>query len=99
MINMNVKINRNLLTPALKRIRKQLDQLPAEIYMEFVKNTPIDTGNARRSTQLINNKKIAAKYIYAGRLEKGWSKQAPQGMVKPTKEWAKKRIKQILRKK
>jgi hypothetical protein len=99
MINMNVKINRNLLTPALKRIRTQLAALPQEIYEEFVKNTPIDKGNARRSTQLVNNKKIAAKYTYASRLENGWSKQAPKGMIKPTQEWAKKRIKEILRKK
>jgi hypothetical protein len=96
---MDIKVKRNLLTPALKKIRTQLQDLPAEIYMEFIKNTPIDTGNARRSTKLINNKTIAAKYVYAGRLENGWSKQAPEGMIKPTKEWAKKRIKEILRKK
>ena len=99
MISMSVKINRNLLTPALKRIRSQLAELPQEIYEEFVKNTPIDSGNARRRTRLINNKIIAAKYTYASRLEKGWSRQAPQGMVKPTRAWAKARIKQILRKK
>jgi hypothetical protein len=48
----------------------------------FVKTTPIKTGNARRSTAL-NNSEIDANYPYAGKLDDGYSKQAPKGMTAP----------------
>jgi hypothetical protein len=97
MIRMNVKINRNLITPALKSIRTQVNALPKDAYNYFVSITPIDTGNARRKTRFVNNK-ILASYAYAARLDKGWSKQARKGMVRPTRDWMRARIKQILRK-
>lgn len=99
MISMKVMVNRNLMTPALKRIQAKLQQLPQETHKEFVATTPIDTGNARRSTSLQNNKIIRARYPYASRLDKGWSRQAPKGMTRPTKEWMRQRIRQILRSK
>lgn len=52
-------------------------------YPVFVKNTPIDTGNARRRTTKTNNS-IEASYPYAKRLDEGYSHQSPDGMVKPT---------------
>lgn len=48
----------------------------------FVRTTPIKTGNARRSTSL-NNNEIDANYPYAGKLDNGYSKQAPKGMTEP----------------
>lgn len=48
----------------------------------FKKITPKDTGNARRNTRL-KYKEITADYAYAGRLDEGWSKQAPKGMSDP----------------
>ncbi len=48
----------------------------------FHKITPKDTGNARRNTRL-KPKEILADYAYAGRLDEGWSKQAPNGMSDP----------------
>jgi hypothetical protein len=60
-------------------------------YQEFVKNTPVKTGNAKRSTTLVKNE-IQANYAYAGVLDAGrgfrdgqmrGSKQAPQGMTIP----------------
>jgi hypothetical protein len=48
----------------------------------FVKTTPIKTGNARRSTSL-NDSTIDANYSYAGKLDDGYSKQAPKGMTEP----------------
>jgi hypothetical protein len=74
------------------------------IYAEFVKNTPIATGNARLSTQL-NNGNIEANYPYADVLDAGrgfrdgqmrGSEQAPDGMSNPTKEFAKKLIPQLI---
>lgn len=59
----------------------------------FKSITPIDTGNARRSTKLDSRFIIVANYAYAYILDKGrhmtskgprGSKQAPKGMSKPT---------------
>lgn len=49
----------------------------------FRSKTPIDKGNARRNTST-RGKKISADYAYAGRLDDGWSRQAPNGMSEPT---------------
>jgi len=63
-------------------------------YQEFVKNTPVKTGNARRSTSLQGNQ-INANYNYAEVLDQGrgfrdgqmrGSVQAPRGMTEPTIE-------------
>lgn len=97
-INFRVNISQNLITPALKRIQQDLQNLPKEVYQEFVSVTPKKTGNARAKTRLANNRKIQAQYPYASRLDQGWSKQAPEGMSKPTREFMKSRVRQILRK-
>lgn len=52
-------------------------------YPVFLKNTPIDTGNARRHTTKTTSS-IDANYPYAQRLDNGYSKQSPHGMVQPT---------------
>ena len=93
------------MTSSLNRIQKKLNNLPKEAYKEFVKNTPIKTGNARRSTRL-KGKTIEANYQYAQVLDKGrhmtsrgmrGSEQAPEGMSKPTEEFIQKRITKILK--
>lgn len=45
--------------------------------------TPIDSGNARNKTKR-QGLTIRSKYAYAGRLDEGWSKQAPKGFTDPT---------------
>lgn len=82
---------------ALKNINKKLNALPKEAYAVFKSNTPIKTGNARSKTKLQNNQTINADYAYAGVLDKGRSKQAPRGMTKPTVDFIKKRVEQIVR--
>jgi len=52
-------------------------------YPVFVKNTPIKTGNARAHT-FKGTDEIDASYPYAVPLDNGWSRQSPNGMVKPT---------------
>ena len=69
--------------------------MPNEAFAEFVKDTPIRSGNARRKTKLSGNK-IVADYAYAQKLDEGYSKQSPDGMTKPTEEFIKRRMKQIL---
>jgi len=78
----------------LKSVYQQVQQLPQDAYNYFVSVTPIDTGNARRSTSL-KGKTIEANYAYANRLDHGWSKQAPDGMVKPTQDYVNRRVRQI----
>ena len=96
---------RNTVTPMLRKIQQKLDKLPKEAYQEFVKITPVRTGNAKRNTQL-SGKSIHADYQYAQVLDKGrhmtnrgmrGSEQAPRGMTKPTVEFIKKRVGQIVR--
>lgn len=79
----------------LKVVMAQVQKLPQEAYNHFKSITPIDTGNARSRTSLKGNKTIEADYPYAKRLDEGWSRQAPRGMIKPTEEFINKRIKQI----
>ena len=92
---MSVTIKDNI-TKSLKNIQKNLSVLPKEAYKEFVSDTPIRSGNARRKTRL-QGKTINANYPYAKRLDEGYSQQAPEGMSKPTEQFIKKRVKQILR--
>lgn len=64
-------------------------------YEKFYDTTPIDTGNARKMTNLKGNK-IEAVYSYAKILDQGrhmtsrgarGSYQAPRGMTEPTIEY------------
>lgn len=84
------------ITSSLKRITAKLKLLPQEAYKEFVKETPIRSGRARRSTKLKGNV-IEANYPYAKRLDEGYSDQSPDGMTTPTEAFVKKRVKQILK--
>lgn len=95
MIKLNVKIDKNTVVSNIKQLQNQLDKIPQEAYNFFVKSTPKDTGNARRSTKLKGDT-IEARYPYATRLNEGWSKQAPDGMVKPTEEFIKQRLTKII---
>lgn len=64
----------------------------------FFKNTtPVRSGNARSRTRTVG-KKISGDYAYAGRLDEGWSKQAPNGMSDPSLEYFEKEINNIVRK-
>jgi hypothetical protein len=98
-ITMNVSVTNNI-SQSIARIKNEMAKLPEEAYKKFKATTPIRTGNARRNTRLDKGKsEIQATYPYATRLDEGYSQQAPQGMTKPTEDFIKKRVKQILRKK
>jgi hypothetical protein len=75
----------------IRQLSKIISDLPELAHEEFVKNTPIRSGNARNHTELRGNK-IVANYPYSQRLEDGWSKQAPDGMIKPTEEWIQREV-------
>jgi len=76
---------RDTMTPDLQRLQQVYRNLPDVALDAWVKNTPKDSGNARRKTKLEGND-IVANYPYAERLDKGYSKQARNGMSKPTLE-------------
>lgn len=64
----------------------------------FFKNTtPVRTGNARSRTHTVGEK-ISANYAYAGRLDEGYSRQAPNGMSDPTIDHFDKQVDNIVRK-
>ena len=91
---MNITIQDGI-TPTLKKMQQQLDALPQKAYKEFVKNTPVRSGNARRRTKL-RKSEIQADYVYAQRLDEGYSKQSPEGMVQPTEEFVIKEFNRIM---
>lgn len=93
MITLNVNGVQRV-TSNIKKIQRKLDKVPTEAHKVFVANTPIRSGNARRNTKLQKDT-IQANYPYAKRLNEGWSKQFPKGMVEPTLQFIRKRIKQI----
>lgn len=94
---MKVTKTKDAMTASLRRIQSQLDKIPQQAYNFFVKVTPKRTGNARRKTKLVKDE-IQAQYPYAERLDEGYSKQAPDGMSKPTEKFIDDRLKQIMRK-
>lgn len=70
-------------------LTKQLERLAPDTVKEagayFKRITPRDTGNARSKTTT-KKQTIEANYAYAGELDEGKSRQAPQGMSDPTIE-------------
>jgi len=103
-ISLDVQI-KTTLPATLTKIKQKLAKLPQEAYKEFVKNTPVRSGNAKRNTRLKGNT-IEADYTYAGVLDKGrhmtsrgmrGSNQAPKGMTQPTVDFLRKRVAQIVR--
>lgn len=91
---MGIKVNKRDLKELEKDIKKAIDDSMSKTYVEFVKITPIDKGNARRSTSYNDNTlTITANYPYAGRLDDGYSKQAPKGMTEPSLKFLTKQLK------
>jgi hypothetical protein len=90
-------IVKNNLTPSLTKIQKELKKVPEQAYKYWESETPVRSGNARRSTSL-QGKTIRANYPYAAKLNEGYSKQAPKGMSEPTSKFVTALLKKIMRK-
>jgi hypothetical protein len=73
------------------------DVVMPRAYQYFKRLTPVKSGNARKRTTLDNDKNIQAKYAYAGVLDSGSSRLAPQGMVKPTERQLAKLVKDYIK--
>lgn len=94
-LKMNVQMSSNI-KARLQKQKQKLNQLPDEAYKVFVKETPRRSGNARRNTKLKGKKEIQANYPYAQRLDQGYSKQSPEGMIQPTTDFIIKRFREIM---
>jgi len=82
---MEIKVDIGELSRLMERARKASDEVKVDAYQYFIEQTPKRSGNARSRTKLQNDS-IVADYAYSQRLNEGWSKQAPNGMVDPTVE-------------
>lgn len=94
---MGIKLVFNNITPSINKIIRDLNDLPRDAFNFWLQTTPKQTGNARNKTRLAGQT-IRADYPYAQVLDKGSSKQAPQGMSKPTEKFIRNEVKRRLRK-
>lgn len=80
-----LKVDQSAFNRILDKIDKGCHRAWSDTGKYYKTITPIDSGNAKRNTQH-TQKRIIANYAYAGRLDEGWSKQAPNGMTDPAIE-------------
>lgn len=78
-------VGRSKIKLRLGEVDRQVNRIKDFAAEEFRSITPIRTGNARNKTRRIQQG-VEANYGYANRLNDGYSKQAPDGMTKPTVE-------------
>jgi hypothetical protein len=97
-MSLTLKIDNKMLLGKMKELSQVKDKTDQAIYDYFKSITPIRSGNARDHTDLVGDQ-IQANYPYAERLDQGYSPQAPNGMVAPTKEYAKKVVTEYIRNK
>tara|TARA_R100000234_G_scaffold99949_1_gene68692 strand:- start:289 stop:591 length:303 start_codon:yes stop_codon:yes gene_type:complete len=75
----------------LSDLKKEIDSFIRDLSNQTIRvarqNTPIDTGRARKGWSKSNTRsgfEVENSVPYIGFLEKGHSKQAPKGILKPT---------------
>ena len=83
------------MTKEIKRMQKELKQVPEKAVKFWKAVTPKDTGNARRKSK-VSGHTIHANYEYASYLDNGSSKQNPKGMSKLTTIYLNNLIKKIM---
>lgn len=94
---MRAKINTKGFKNKMDKLEKVPNKTIEESYTELKKNTPVRSGNARNRTKLNkSNHTINSNYDYAGRLNSGWSKQAPKGFTEPTVKFMQRYISDLI---
>jgi len=76
-----------VMTLVEKKIAKVKTEMVDTILLEAKKNTPIKQGRARRAWKIERqgtNTAVVNRTPYIGQLERGRSKQAPKGILRPT---------------
>ena len=88
MLRISGRIIGRKLKPQLETIKKNQARLLANDIFRGVKDkTPVDTGRAKRGWRLLTKRfgfTIYNMVPYTRFLEKGSSRQAPDGMIRPT---------------
>ena len=79
----NVNIDRSQFDQLLKELKDLPEEVAQEAGKYYKRITPRLSGNAQSKTYT-KGKSIKSDYAYAGRLDDGYSKQAPRGMSEPT---------------
>jgi hypothetical protein len=93
---MSITRTQDQITPSLGNIVKGINKFPQQALQKVIKLTPVKTGYARQHTKLVQNKTITGDYSYAGALNEGKSRQAPDGIVKPFIPWAEDTVLKII---
>jgi len=88
-------INRQLFDKRMEKLQELPQKVVDETYPFYKKTTPKKGGNARDKTRQ-NKLQIKSEYGYAGRLDEGWSKQAPKGFTSPSIDFMERMFKKLL---
>jgi len=87
MAKSGMTLNQNDLKRLSRNIDDAVNDSMKDTYKFYKKKTPVRSGNARNKTKYskrTDSYKINSNYDYAGRLDEGWSKQAPKGFTDPS---------------
>lgn len=98
MIKAQITIVSDRISPDTKLRANKLSKVAKDAHKKWVEVTPKRTGNARNKTKFQGGDTINADYRYAKQLDRGRSKQAPDGMLKPTVKYLKSELDKIFRK-
>ena len=82
-MTVKLKVDTRQFSKMIGLAQSQVDRIQDQAYRFFRDHTPIRSGNAKRNT-VQRGDAIVAAYPYAGRLDTGYSTQAPDGMTQPT---------------
>jgi len=96
-MDFKITINDKITSDLDKKI-KELGLVPRQAYNFFKAETPIRSGRARKNT-ILKNDTIMARYPYAERLDNGYSRQAPNGMSKPTEAFVQRTVDRLIKRK
>ena len=93
---MKITVDKRIFKKRMKKLDQVPNQLMRNAFTELKDKTPVRSGNARNKTKLRRNT-IRSDYPYAGRLDEGWSKQAPKGFTEPTLEFMDKNVDKLIK--
>ena len=78
-----MKVNTKEFSNLVRLAKQDIERVRDDAFDFFHDLTPYRTGNAKNNTFRSGNT-IQASYPYAGKLDQGYSNQAPNGMTGPT---------------
>tara|TARA_R100001230_G_C5616297_1_gene126698 strand:- start:35 stop:325 length:291 start_codon:yes stop_codon:yes gene_type:complete len=78
----STRVNTKVKDSLFKKVTAMIKRMQDDLHKEVVSATPVDTGRAKRGWRR-NSEGTRNDVPYIGRLDKGHSKQAPDGMSRP----------------